>query len=79
MPRRKYAVSLLGVGEVGKTTYIYRPLGLSGELRVRRKPRFYVLRVGDLASFCLTRLGNTRRRLCHFTTRLSKSTPYKST
>jgi len=53
MPRRKYAVSFLGVGGVGKTTYIYRLLGLSKEPRVTRRPRFYVLRVGDMELFLL--------------------------
>jgi len=57
MPRRKYAVSFLGVGGVGKTTYIYRLLGLSREPRVTRRPRFYVLRVGDMELFLLDAPG----------------------
>jgi len=42
---------------VGKTTYIYRLLGLSKEPRVTRRPRFYVLRVGDLELFLLDAPG----------------------
>jgi len=42
---------------VGKTTYIYRLLGLSREPRMTRRPRFYVLRVGDLELFLLDTPG----------------------
>jgi len=54
---KRHAVSFLGVGGVGKTTYIYRLLGLSREPRVTRRPRFYVLRVGDLELFLLDAPG----------------------
>jgi len=42
---------------VGKTTYIYRLLGLSREPRVTRRPQFYVLKVGDMELFLLDAPG----------------------
>jgi len=42
---------------VGKTTYIYRLLGLSKVPKVTKRPRFYVLRVGDLELFLLDAPG----------------------
>jgi len=54
---RRHAVSCLGAGGVGKTTYIYRLLGLSRTPRVTRRPQFYVLRVGDMELFLLDAPG----------------------
>jgi len=42
---------------VGKTTYIYRLLGLSKVPKVTRRPQFYVLRVGDMELFLLDAPG----------------------
>nr|WP_320056657.1 GTPase domain-containing protein [Pyrobaculum calidifontis] len=50
-------MSFLGVGGVGKTTYIYRLLGLSRTPRVTRRPQFYALRVGDMELFLLDAPG----------------------
>ena len=50
MFRRKKEVKsvvFLGVGGVGKTTYIYRLLGITKEPRVTRRPGVYQLATGD--------------------------------
>jgi len=54
---KRRAVSFLGVGGVGKTTYIYRLLGLSKVPKVTKRPRFYELRIGDLELFLLDAPG----------------------
>jgi len=59
---RRRAVSFLGVGGVGKTTYIYRLLGLSREPRASRRPRFYALRVGGLELLLLDAPGRRAAR-----------------
>ena len=49
MSRRKKEVKsvvFLGVGGVGKTTYIYRLLGITEEPRVTRRPGVYQLATG---------------------------------
>ena len=40
---RQFGVVFLGVGGVGKTTYIYRLLGVSKRPAVTRRPRWYPL------------------------------------
>jgi GTPase SAR1 family protein len=53
MFRRKKEVKsvvFLGVGGVGKTTYIYRLLGITKEPRVTRRPGVYQLATGDHVS-----------------------------
>ena len=50
MSRRKKEVKsvvFLGVGGVGKTTYIYRLLGITKVPRITRKPSVYQLVTGD--------------------------------
>ncbi|ABL89019.1 conserved hypothetical protein [Pyrobaculum islandicum DSM 4184] len=40
-------VVFMGVGEVGKTTYIYRILGIAKTPRVTRRPGVYQIVVGN--------------------------------
>jgi hypothetical protein len=51
------SVVFLGVGGVGKTTYIYKVLGLSKAPRVTRRPGFYPLPIGDLLLYLVDTPG----------------------
>lgn len=44
---RRYSVAVLGVGGVGKTTYVFRLLGLSLKPRATLRPGIYRLYLGD--------------------------------
>ena len=60
MFRRKKAtrtVVFLGVGGVGKTTYIYRVLGITKEPRVTRRPGVYQLAEGNIELYLVDTPG----------------------
>jgi GTPase SAR1 family protein len=44
---RRYSVAVLGVGGVGKTTYVFRLLGLSLKPRATLRPGIYRLYLRD--------------------------------
>lgn len=44
---KRFSVAVLGVGGVGKTTYVFRLLGLSLKPRVTLRPGIYRLHLGD--------------------------------
>ena len=47
----------LGVGGVGKTTYIYRLLGITKEPRVTRRPGVHLLAMGDVRLYLVDTPG----------------------
>jgi GTPase SAR1 family protein len=60
MSRRKKEVKsvvFLGVGGVGRTTYIYRLLGITKEPIVMRRPSVYQLATGDVRLYLVDTPG----------------------